>query len=1078
MSTQLRLEDIRRAQEAQDPETVRLISLLAEQPDKAPETPIREGAMTFDRFLSEIRSHAFRRKTDEEQAHYRVETMKALESPTAEVTLPDRLKLHEIILALWQDNGPFARHSLLKIIASVPLVYGPWRALKRIFKEAEAKNDTEIYGALAARFDAAQSGYGGAVSRLTLGYLARRAWRYLRQLGQRLPACYADTAVDFLAQYTDDTQWGRTWVANHIFFHESKKYGRFRFRFGYSTPDNLLKQRAFADLWRRSPRPLFALLERAKSDRVREFATSALKTDFRALLREVEPSWVVRLVSVRSAAIDEFLVWILNNVPKFEQGAFRTLGLHDAVLRLFDSPADAARAYAAEYARTHARDLPVAELIRLANNDHDAVRKLAFDLLQARDPRKDVGLDAWGVLLATEHGHELAATVLRKHFGAKELTTEWFADRLFSESEEAFEFAKKQLPQIHPRDKLGAAYFSGLIDRIDDPSAGAADRVAEYALEELARFDLNTLDREVLQRLLVHPLTRYQVCGWIDSGKLKTQSIPAAFFKVLAYHPAWETDPWVKSLRESNQKWARDLSFDESLADRVLGWLRDVRRFLPSDLGFDWLMQLVARSEPRYHDFAVETMVKSFVPADFAATVKPAAAAPSAESETKADLGGASFLFTGKLATMQRDAAETKVKQARGTVASGVTAKLSYLVIGDEGSPLYGQGKKGSKQVKAEEINAAGGNIKIVSETAFLQMLAGKPMTVSADATQAGCERLWEMLTAGGPKDALLGQFALHYIRRHHPDICLAETDRPVDPGAEIPATFLTLDRVKPLFRETREPLRAFALELAKWEFARWSPPAEEIIQLCEIPFGEVRKFVANALLAEDTPEHRRYRIDPDKLSPAAVYSFCESPDEQTRTLGMELIRRSPRLQVPEELFRLTESPDRRVRGFVVRRLWSLYRDRGITADWKPTVPAKSTVGKSKKAEKVAAAEAAVGPGAPQRPEKLPAPEQTLNEFLRRMLFELPPGRLPPPPKSEKGEQEGITIRLKPLAARKAKLSLVEMLRDLALEEGDLAKGLLPVLQEFMVSYGKSERDACLVAVTRIRKQQQLSAAK
>ena len=72
---------------------------------------------------------------------------------------------------------------------------------------------------------------------------------------------------------------------------------------------------------------------------MREFATEALKADFRAVLREVEPAWVARLVGVGSRAIDEFVVWILTNVPRFEQAAFRTLGLHDAVLRLFDSPA-------------------------------------------------------------------------------------------------------------------------------------------------------------------------------------------------------------------------------------------------------------------------------------------------------------------------------------------------------------------------------------------------------------------------------------------------------------------------------------------------------------------------------------------------------------------------------------------------------------------------------------------------------------------------------------------------------------------------------------------------------------------
>src|SRR5262249_12846285 len=291
-------------------------------------------------------------------------------------------------------------------------------------------------------------------------------------------------------------------------------------------------------------------------------------------------------------------------------------------------------------------------------------------------------------------------------------------------------------------------------------------------------------------------------------------------------------------------------------------------------------------------------------------------AAGEAAVPAKADFAGASFLFTGKMASMKREDAEANVKAAGGVVFSSVSSKLHYLVIGDEGSPLYGQGKKGSKQTKAEEINAAGGNIRIISEKTFLQMLAGRPLTVSADATLAGCERLWQMALTPGNADAPLAAFARKYLRAHHTDIGQQITGRPVDAGSEIPASFLTFERVQPLFSETRKPLRDFALELAKWEFARWAPAMEAIIKMCELPFPDVRKFVGEALLADDSPQHRRYRIDPAVLTPRAVFSFCESPDEATRQLGMSLIQRLPRLQVPEELFRLTESPDRHVRAF------------------------------------------------------------------------------------------------------------------------------------------------------------------
>ena len=93
----------------------------------------------------------------------------------------------------------------------------------------------------------------------------------------------------------------------------------------------------------------------------------------------------------------------------------------------------------------------------------------------------------------------------------------------------------------------------------------------------------------------------------------------------------------------------------------------------------------------------------------------------------------------------------------------------------------------------------------------------------------------------------------------------------------------------------------------------------------------------------------------------------------------------------------------------------------------------------------------------------MPASPKALWAFLRRILFEIPPAR------PEKGESPGVGERLKPLPARKAKLALIETMRDLALEDAAFARGVLPLVEEFMVSRGASERAACLVAVTRIR---------
>lgn len=83
---------------------------------------------------------------------------------------------------------------------------------------------------------------------------------------------------------------------------------------------------------------------------------------------------------------------------------------------------------------------------------------------------------------------------------------------------------------------------------------------------------------------------------------------------------------------------------------------------------------------------------------------------------------GRSFLFTGKLSSMTRAEAKARVGKLGGVAKGSVARDLDYLVIGDEGSPLFGAGKKGSKMIAAEKLIAAGAELKIISETDFLKL--------------------------------------------------------------------------------------------------------------------------------------------------------------------------------------------------------------------------------------------------------------------------------------------------------------------------------------------------------------------
>lgn len=1053
----LRLDDVKRALQTRDPLLVDTIISLANQDDvmfrwNAPE--LDESIYTIRHLRDAVKNWQIKWMSPSEAWEVRKEAWARLAETDHPIAHPDRFKLNEIIETLHAEPGAFARDALLEVIRRVPLKWGTWRAIKALYKQSEASSDIELFGAITARIDRemASTYYDGEVSRRTLMYVSRRAWRWLRSLGETFPAAYCDAAVAVLREYPDNSYfWARTWVANHIIYHNTKlpsgrqAYGPASFRF-WTLPDDLVGGRAFGSVWKEDPRPLFELLERARSEVARKFAIQGLKADFRAALREVDVATILRLCAVPSGTVHDFVIWLLENSPTFEQGAFRKLGLHDAVVGLLDSWGDTARKYAIKYVRTHARDLPISLLLRHANHSGKDVRKLAVELLEQHDPRKDVGLAGWGQLLGTDYGHDYATSMIHEHFGAGELTLEWFQSLFARDEDDVMDFAEELFGEVHDVNKVDPTYFMALLED---------DIASAFAIDSLDAQEPFRLTPDQVRRLVVHPESADTAIEWIDAGKVAAKDLGADFWRAVAFEPSWRSFPWAIELTTSGPDWARPPQAPYRDVDAARALLGDVRSFTAAEVGFDWLMTLVRSNNDEARAWASDYLFEAFAPAEFASATDDEANAGGGN----ADLGGKSFLFTGKLATMTRSEAQAKVTAANGKNAGSVTKTLDVLVIGDEGSPLYGQGKKGSKQVSADKLIAAGAPISIISETAFLQMLSGGHRDFSESDTIGGYEVLWAM--GCGPEvaaDAPDAVFARRYMQRHHEVLGPAITDMTVDAARKIPDAFLTFERVLPLLTDARTPVRKFALEIAYHEMARWRPSLDACRALCETPArgarGDLSALVSAALLADDTKETQRLRIPPEAMDREGVYAFCESLDRATRAIGMALIQKYPQFAEPNALFNLTDSPDRRVRAFVIEAIWRLYRDRHATSTWSPR-PLSTEYPETAKVRYEQ------GAGLLAAPEALPATHDAMRDFLRRILFGVPPARFP------LGEEAGdADPRLLP--AGRAKLYLLEVMRDIALQERDFATLIEPLLVEFAQSLSDRERGACLVALARI----------
>jgi len=83
----------------------------------------------------------------------------------------------------------------------------------------------------------------------------------------------------------------------------------------------------------------------------------------------------------------------------------------------------------------------------------------------------------------------------------------------------------------------------------------------------------------------------------------------------------------------------------------------------------------------------------------------------NSSTTTGGSLQGQTFLFTGTLPTLKRSDAEAMAEAQGGKILSGVSAKLHYLVVGEEA---------GSKLEKAKKLGA----VKIISEEEFLKLIS------------------------------------------------------------------------------------------------------------------------------------------------------------------------------------------------------------------------------------------------------------------------------------------------------------------------------------------------------------------
>lgn len=782
---EIQLEDLRLALAQRSPEFADLVIAYSKQGDPPPgigddgsHDPSKvppPDAWTLDRLRTTLHPNNLEAKDPEEQKALRRSAWEALlSSPWA----PERLQLDELLIGLYgPEPDAWARNALVAIILGARIKWGLWRGLKTIYKTAELRHDIEIFGALAYRFDAA--GHWQAdierteVSGATIAYLRRRAWRHLRYVGQSAPEVFPEMAVQVLRHYPADHWMNGAWIAGHIFAHETLIGYRSAWLNGVPKK---LEQRAFDAAWKLTPEPLLFLLEVARHEWVADFAIRSLDQDFEDALRSIDADWIRRLGSKPLPSTQRLVVRLLGANPEFHQSKLRGLGLHDMAVGLLRSSDEGVADYAIDYVKAHAPDLDVDFMLQLARGElQSSVAGLIRARLEAVKPEA-LGLSRILEMLDIGAVSDLAKKKLAEGFGPDDISKDDYV-RAF----------------VDGHGDLIAKLFSDAKQKLPTEYLVAATRSPDLSYWEMSNLirELSTrkgadIGMEWFQWAIFDPRTQQQARSWLTRGALKGADLDV--------------------------EWLKDLTRRPTMRDFALSVLGNREVVDPGSLGFDWLLRLLTRADPRLNEFARRALLVSFGPAaiDGGAATVWALTGPKDQRGKKRPDAQRQFAFDWLRAH------HPDLSKAGQLQSLGVEPKNGYDDYGVERvEPLLGDASPAARAFAAE--------------VARVQMVRWNDPMIPyrlADSRYAEARRVGV--------DALLG---------------IGEKDAEMP----LPAEWLQAERVFAMAESRTKSTRELALTMIRQHYDRIGG-AEKLAQLMDSADREVRLFAVRLLWEKHRP--------------------------------------------------------------------------------------------------------------------------------------------------------------------------------------------------------------------------------
>jgi hypothetical protein len=963
---------------------------------------------TIDLQFSKLRHQIKRAKKAGLAKQYLAELQKVPE------LVPERLKLDTIILTLWEDKSHYSQNQLLKIIEEVPLKWGPWRAIKRIFKLSYLLQEWSIYIAIANRL------YGVSAYIRTRRGRNNQKWEINNQI---LP-------VDM-----EKVRWNSSWywknrarandltVESKVFlnkmqeFHLQELESNFGEAFVLVATEALLRVSQWTTFtrrlsesnhWLNSAGPLLRVFSEAKSNQISLWALNLLIKHFREDLATLPTEWIVKQATSTNSSreIKRFVFqWFVEPITKVQQSDFYEKGLHVAVLAFIDYTAklesgwqdsrwlkswhpnpgkktwtQLAREFACTYIRScmHqlTEDINLDKVLWLMRNKDNQLHELGKYMLfpdSGESPyREQLDLEFWTSILGDSRLHSLAQKVLEKDYSGRDLSKEWYRERLLSGKKVIIDMVLEWL-EDPTRYREEEDFYDVYIELLRDSKTKGDVRTWAYRNLTIVNAQGGMLqdrfDAELYRNLLLSPI---QLC----------QSIAIkAFENSIISYEAFSVSFLINLTNDSefkHNKWKSYVSSEEVVTKlpkniRVMAYSAVVNHpDLPLDeLGYDWVFSRVTNWSKEY-DFIRKVFNEKF-PIHLLGGFEN-----TSDGHYKAGQWILNEIFSGW------DANSTKAKFWRSFILNRIPIYRNYI---DMTLP------------------------KLADELRF-------------------------------------------------------------------PVEIFDFEWFLEIMKNNNHIHRQFGFDIASLRLSNWmSMGGVGFLELKDLLFSvydDVQQFVLECM---HNPKYPESKIDITKPSFKSedLYSFCFDGRDEVRSMGIQIIEKFPfRYGQPSKLLVLSNSSDSKVREMVIRVIWRQCEIPTVTPNWKPyeqSVLPQGGVGKNlvralrsnpPKGLDIKELKPSIkylGVGTPKEGELQLDSFEEIEDFIRRSLFRLPPGRRSPklPKLSFSGN-----------VTWKNKRTLVQAVRDLGIKNKQFAEYILPILVEFQISNGKIVREACISALMQI----------